>query len=180
MNEGSRRRRLVARLAAGGRDGDDTGDDGGDDEVRLLPEETAPRNARPVARRARPTAPPVEPPARFPALDAVAPALPRKAPARGSAAAYRADAMNPGPLPEPLPPPLDAVVRGLREDLLAAGGDAAGLADEICSRHRDRLRAVLAGLASGLPVSDTEDDGGEDVRLTAPPGPPATPAGPPV
>ena len=52
-------------------------------------------------------------------------------------------AANPEPLPEPLPPRLDAVVRRLREDLLSAGGDAAALADEICARHRDRLREAL-------------------------------------
>ena len=53
---------------------------------------------------------------------------------------------NPGPLPDPLPPPLDAAVRALREDLLTVGGTAAGLADELCARHRDRLREAL-GLA---------------------------------
>ena len=52
-------------------------------------------------------------------------------------------ASNPGPLPQPLPPRLDAVVRRLREDLIASGGEAAGLADEICARHRDRLREAL-------------------------------------
>ncbi|QDT16987.1 hypothetical protein [Alienimonas californiensis] len=50
---------------------------------------------------------------------------------------------NPGPLPEPLPPRLDEVVRRLREDLLTLGGPAAALADEICARHRDRLREAL-------------------------------------
>ncbi|NNJ26930.1 hypothetical protein [Alienimonas chondri] len=50
---------------------------------------------------------------------------------------------NPGPLPEPLPPRLDDVVRRLRDDLLTCGGDAAALADEICARHRDRLREAL-------------------------------------
>ena len=48
-----------------------------------------------------------------------------------------------GPLPAPLPPPLDAAVRALRDDLLDAGGTAAALADEICARHRDRLRTAL-------------------------------------
>ena len=52
-------------------------------------------------------------------------------------------AANPGPLPDPLPPRLDAAVRALREDLLAVGGPAAALADEICARHRDRLRAAV-------------------------------------
>ncbi|MFH5803683.1 hypothetical protein [Alienimonas sp. DA493] len=50
---------------------------------------------------------------------------------------------NPDPLPEPLPPRLDEVVRRLREDLLTLGGPAAALADEICARHRDRLREAL-------------------------------------
>ena len=53
---------------------------------------------------------------------------------------------NPGPLPAPLPPRLDRAVHELREDLLTTGGAAAGLADEICARHRDRLREAL-GLA---------------------------------
>ncbi|MEM9700902.1 MAG: hypothetical protein AAF907_00495 [Planctomycetota bacterium] len=53
---------------------------------------------------------------------------------------------NPVPLPEALPPRLDAAVQRLREDLLVAGGEAAALADEICARHRDRLREAL-----GLP-----------------------------
>ncbi len=64
----------------------------------------------------------------------VAHAFPHAFPAVGS---------NPGPLPDPLPPRLDEVVRRLREDLLQSGGAAAGLADEICARHRDRLREAL-------------------------------------
>ena len=60
-------------------------------------------------------------------------------------------AANPGPLPEPLPPRLDAVVRRLRDDLLDAGGGAGALADEICARHRDRLREAL-GLTDGRPA----------------------------
>ena len=69
----------------------------------------------------------------------------RTRPARGALPPVRA---NPGPLPDPLPPRLDAVVRALREDLLMSGGGAAELADEICARHRDRLREAL-GLEPG-------------------------------
>ena len=80
------------------------------------------------------------------AAPVAAPAAP--VPAAGwSAAAVNA---NPGPLPDPLPPPLDAAVRALREDLLVTGGAAAGLADELCARHRDRLREAF-GLDSLRP-----------------------------
>ena len=125
--------------------------------MRVLPADPAP----PASFNTHPVAPPPEPPTDFPI--AVEPPAPVSRPAP----AYRPAAANPGPLPEPLPPPLDAVVRGLREDLLAAGGDAAGLADEICARHRDRLRAVLAGLAAVGPgaIDPGSDDDAEDVRL---------------
>ena len=132
MNEPSRRRRLVARLAAVSREECD-------DELRVLPAE-APAAEPETA----PAAPRTPPPTDFPVVEADPPAVPRPAPKPAPPAAF-----NPGPLPDPLPPPLDAVVRGLREDLLAAGPDAAGLADEICARHRDRLRAVLHRLAAG-------------------------------
>ena len=147
VSETSRRRRLVARLAGGRGEWDD------DEEVRVLPAGPAP----PASPKVRPVAPPAEPPTDFPVAVDEPVVVPRPSPA------YRPAAANLGPLPEPLPPPLDSVVRGLREDLLAAGGDAAGLADEICARHRDRLRAVLAG----LPAADGRaHDDAEDVRLT--------------
>ena len=154
VTEPSRRRRLVARLVAGSRDADAWSDaaereeeeDGGD-EVRVLPAEPAPFVEPAQAWQPAPVAPPAAPPTDFPLADVDPPALPRPVPGAAAAPAYRPAAANPGPLPDPLPPPLDAAVRGLREDLLAAGPDAAGLADEICARHRDRLRAVLAALA---------------------------------
>ena len=74
----------------------------------------------------------------FPAGDALA--------ERFAGGTLRPVGTNPGPLPDPLPPRLDRAVHELREDLLTTGGAAAGLADEICARHRDRLREAL-GLA---------------------------------
>ena len=132
MSEPSRRRRLVARLAKEGHadpaDGWVEGD--WDEEVRLLPDPEPRPAPAPVA--------PSPPPTDFPLVDPDPPVLPR-----APAASHAGDPFNPGPLPDPLPPPLDAVVRGLREDLLAAGPGTAALADELCARHRDRLRAVL-------------------------------------
>ena len=150
VSETSRRRRLVARLAGGRAEWVE--------EVRILPHDDFDPATQP---RTESVAPPAEPPTDFPVAVEEPNRVPRPAPA------YRPAAANPGPLPEPLPPPLDAVVRGLREDLLAAGGDAAGLADEICARHRDRLRAVLAGLAAVGPgaIGPGSDDDAEDVRL---------------
>ena len=71
----------------------------------------------------------------FPAGDALA--------ERFAGGTLRPVGTNPGPLPDPLPPRLDRAVHELREDLLTTGGAAAGLADEICARHRDRLREAL-------------------------------------
>ena len=146
MVEPSRRRRLVARLAAGARHPADVE---WADELRVLPNEppAAPVEERPAA-EVSPTTPLTPPPIDFPVAEADPPVVPKPTAAAAPRAAAAA-AFNPGPLPDPLPPPLDAAVRGLREDLLAAGPDAAGLADEICARHRDRLRAVLAGLSGG-------------------------------
>ena len=143
MHDPSRRRRLAARLAAGR----GAHEDGWADELRVLPD--GPAAANPVAEPA-PAAPPAGPPVSLPTAAgdvdfplADPPPGPIERPEPVAAEEFRPPAANPGPLPDPLPPPLDAAVRALREDLLIAGGSAAGLADEICARHRDRLRAAL-------------------------------------
>ena len=155
MHDDHRRRRLVARLAAGARTE-------WLDELRLLPESEEVAGAAPFAGpapfaepaddtdvRLLPTAADFPLPVRAPTggYPATAEGLPVGVePASLPRPSANAGLANTGPLPDPLPPPLDAAVRALREDLLTSGGDAAALADEICARHRDALRAALGVL----------------------------------
>ena len=138
----ARRRRLVTHLAGervrpaapAAADEDEPPDepDAGDfDEPAAAPEPPA------FAEASAEPAPPAEPDR--PPADGLLPA----APERRAVHVPPPRAVSAGRLPDPLPPGLDAAVRALREDLLDAGGAAAGLADEICARHRDRLRVAI-------------------------------------